>query len=105
CIVAYLDASPTVGHANTNEANQGSTGLDIYRMIKYTRTNQDTCINQRPLVAKGDLIEKHDVLGDGQSTDTGELALGQNLLVAFMPWNGYNFEDSILISERVVEED
>jgi DNA-directed RNA polymerase subunit beta len=103
-IVDYVDASRIVVRANDDEA-EGSTGVDIYGLTKYTRTNQDTCINQRPLVAKGDLIEKHDVLGDGQSTDTGELALGQNLLVAFMPWNGYNFEDSILISERVVEED
>lgn len=104
-VVDYVDASRIVVRANDDEAEPGSTGVDIYGLTKYTRTNQDTCINQRPLVAKGDLIEKHDVLGDGQSTDTGELALGQNLLVAFMPWNGYNFEDSILISERVVQED
>ena len=87
------------------EAEPGSTGVDIYGLTKYTRTNQDTCINQRPLVSIGDVIQKQDVLADGQSTDMGELALGQNLLVAFMPWNGYNFEDSILISERVVQED
>jgi DNA-directed RNA polymerase subunit beta len=104
-VVDYVDASRIVVRANENEAEPGSTGVDIYGLTKYTRTNQDTCINQRPLVAKGDTIEKHDVLADGQSTDTGELALGQNLLVAFMPWNGYNFEDSILISERVVQED
>src|SRR6185437_11400027 len=79
--------------------------VDIYNLTKYTRTNQDTCINQRPLVERGDTIAAGDVLADGQSTDLGELALGQNLLVAFMPWNGYNFEDSILISERVVQED
>lgn len=104
-IVDYVDAERIVVRANDKEAEPGSTGVDIYGLTKYTRTNQDTCINQRPLVAKGDLIEKSDVLADGQSTDTGELALGQNLLVAFMPWNGYNFEDSILISERVVQED
>lgn len=104
-IVDYVDASRIVVRVNDKEAEPGSTGVDIYGLTKYTRTNQDTCINQRPLVQKGDVIEKHDVLADGQSTDTGELALGQNLLVAFMPWNGYNFEDSILISERVVQED
>src|SRR3984885_2856446 len=104
-IVDYVDASRIVVRVNDKEAEPGSTGVDIYGLTKYTRTNQDTCINQRPLVQKGDLIEKSDVLADGQSTDMGELALGQNLLVAFMPWNGYNFEDSILISERVVQED
>ncbi len=103
-IVDYVDASRIVVRANEEET-EGSTGVDIYGLTKYIRTNQDTCINQRPLVQKGDPIEKADVLADGQSTDTGELALGQNLLVAFMPWNGYNFEDSILISERVVQED
>jgi len=80
-------------------------GVDIYNLIKYTRSNQNTNINQRPLVKIGDRIEKDDVIADGASTDMGELALGQNMLVAFMPWNGYNFEDSILISERVVAED
>lgn len=104
-IVDYVDASRIVVRANEEEAGETGTGVDIYGLTKYTRTNQDTCINQRPLVARGDVIEKHDVLADGQSTDMGELALGQNLLVAFMPWNGYNFEDSILISERVVQED
>lgn len=104
-IVDYVDASRIVVRVNDEEAETGKTGVDIYNLTKYTRTNQDTCINQRPLVAKGDLITKGDVLADGQSTDLGELALGQNLLVAFMPWNGYNFEDSILISERVVQED
>ena len=81
------------------------TGVDIYPLTKYTRTNQNTCINQRPLVSTGDVIQKGDVIADGPSTDLGELALGQNLLIAFMPWNGYNFEDSILVSERVVQED
>lgn len=104
-IVDYVDASRIVVRVNDDEAEAGDTGVDIYNLTKYTRTNQDTCINQKPLVAKGDLIQKGDVLADGQSTDLGELALGQNLLVAFMPWNGYNFEDSILISERVVQED
>jgi len=83
----------------------GEPGVDIYNLTKYTRSNQNTCINQRPLVRVGDSIAKGDVLADGPSTHLGELALGQNMLVAFMPWNGYNFEDSILISERVVEED
>ena len=104
-IVDYVDASRIVVRVNDKEAEPGSTGVDIYGLTKYTRTNQDTCINQRPLVTIGDVIQKNDVLADGQSTDMGELALGQNLLVAFMPWNGYNFEDSILISERVVQED
>ncbi len=103
--VDYVDASRIVVRVNDNEAESGNTGVDIYNLTKYTRTNQDTCINQCPLVEKGDTIAKGDVLADGQSTDLGELALGQNLLVAFMPWNGYNFEDSILISERVVQED
>jgi len=104
-VVDYVDASRIVVRANDDEAEPGKTGVDIYNLTKYIRTNQDTCINQRPLVETGDLIAKGDVLADGQSTDLGELALGQNLLVAFMPWNGYNFEDSILISERVVQED
>ncbi len=104
-VVDYVDASRIVVRANDNEAEPGSTGVDIYNLTKYTRTNQDTCINQRPLVQKGEQIAKGDVLADGQSTDMGELALGQNLLVAFMPWHGYNFEDSILISERVVQDD
>jgi DNA-directed RNA polymerase subunit beta len=103
--VDYVDASRIVVRVNDQEAESGKTGVDIYNLTKYTRTNQDTCINQCPLVQQGDVIAKGDVLADGQSTDLGELALGQNLLVAFMPWNGYNFEDSILISERVVQED
>lgn len=104
-LVDYVDASRIVVRVNDDEAESGKTGVDIYNLTKYTRTNQDTCINQRPLVQQGDTIAKGDVLADGQSTDMGELALGQNLLVAFMPWNGYNFEDSILISEKVVQED
>ena len=89
----------------TRRPSAGEPGVDIYNLTKYTRSNQNTCINQRPLVNAGDVIARGDVLADGPSTHLGELALGQNLLVAFMPWNGYNFEDSILISERVVQED
>jgi DNA-directed RNA polymerase subunit beta len=83
----------------------GEAGVDIYNLTKYTRSNQNTCINQRPLVKPGDVIARGDVLADGPSMDMGELALGQNMRIAFMPWNGYNFEDSILVSERVVQED
>jgi DNA-directed RNA polymerase subunit beta len=103
-MVDYVDASRMVVRAN-DATTAEEAGVDIYNLTKYTRTNHDTCINQRPLVQQGDVIEKSDILADGQSTDMGELALGQNLLVAFMPWNGYNFEDSILISDRVVQED
>ncbi|MCH8134639.1 MAG: DNA-directed RNA polymerase subunit beta [Proteobacteria bacterium] len=103
--VDFVDASRIVVRVNDNETSAAEPGVDIYNLTKYTRSNQNTCINQRPLVKSGDLIAAGDVLADGPSTDLGELALGQNLLVAFMPWNGYNFEDSILISERVVEED
>ena len=90
---------------NDEEATAGEVGVDIYNLVKYTRSNQNTNINQRPLVSVGDHIAKGDVVADGASTDMGELALGQNMLVAFMPWNGYNFEDSILISERVVADE
>jgi DNA-directed RNA polymerase subunit beta len=103
--VDSVDASRIVVRVKDEETVAGEAGVDIYNLTKYTRSNQNTCINQRPLVNAGDDIEKGDVLADGPSTSLGELALGQNLLVAFMPWNGYNFEDSILISERVVEED
>ena len=103
--VDSVDASRIVVRVNDDETSAGEAGVDIYNLTKYTRSNQNTCINQRPLVKAGDGIERDDVLADGPSTSMGELALGQNLLVAFMPWNGYNFEDSILISERVVEED
>jgi DNA-directed RNA polymerase subunit beta len=103
--VDSVDASRIVVRVNDDETTAGEPGVDIYSLTKYTRSNQNTCINQRPLVKAGDSIKRGDVLADGPSTDLGELALGQNLLVAFMPWNGYNFEDSILISERVVEED
>ena len=105
-VVDYVDASRIIVNVNDNEvATTNDTGVDIYPLTKYTRTNQNTCINQRPLVATGDIIESGDVIADGPSTDLGELALGQNLLIAFMPWHGYNFEDSILVSERVVQED
>lgn len=104
-IVDSVDASRIVIRANDEEATSGESGVDIYTLTKYTRSNQNTCINQRPLVQPGQQVKRGDVLADGPSTDRGELALGQNLLVAFMSWNGYNFEDSILISERVVEED
>ncbi len=104
-VVDSVDASRIVVRVNDDETGPMESGVDIYNLTKYTRSNQNTCINQRPLVHAGDAIAKGDVLADGPSTNLGELALGQNLLVAFMPWNGYNFEDSILISERVVEED
>src|SRR3569833_1874008 len=104
-VVDSVDASRIVVRVNDEETLAGEAGVDIYNLIKYTRSNQNTCINQRPLVKTGDVIARGDVLADGPSTDMGELALGQNMLVAFMPWNGYNFEDSILISERVVQED
>ncbi len=104
-IVDQVDAGRIVVHANEDEVPAGDPGVDIYNLVKYQRSNQNTCMNQRPLVNVGDAITKGDVLADGPSTDLGELALGQNMLIAFMPWNGYNFEDSILISERVVQED
>ena len=104
-IVDSVDAARIVVRVNDKETLAGEAGVDIYNLTKYLRSNQNTCINQKPLVKAGDVIEKNDVLADGPSTDLGELALGQNMLIAFMPWNGYNFEDSILISERVVEED
>ena len=105
-VVEQVDAGRIVVKANEEEiSGEHDAGVDIYSLIKYTRSNQNTCINQRPLVAVGDTVARGDVLADGPSTDIGELALGQNMLVAFMPWNGYNFEDSILLSERVVTED
>jgi DNA-directed RNA polymerase subunit beta len=103
--VDSVDASRIVVRVHDDETKAGEVGVDIYNLIKYTRSNQNTNINQRPLVKVGDVIARGDVLADGPSTDMGELALGRNILVAFMPWNGYNFEDSILISERVVEQD
>ncbi len=103
--IDYVDAGRIVVRVNDNETRPGEAGVDIYNLTKYTRSNQNTNINQRPLVKVGEHIAGGDVVADGASTDMGELALGQNLLVAFMPWNGYNFEDSILISERIVAED
>jgi DNA-directed RNA polymerase subunit beta len=102
-IVDSVDASRIVVRVKKTSGEEA--GVDIYNLTKYSRSNQNTCINQVPLVKEGEVVAKGDVLADGPSTDMGELALGQNLLVAFMPWNGYNFEDSILISERVVQED
>ena len=104
-IVDYVDASRIVVRVNDDETFPGDVGVDIYNLVKYTRSNQNTNINQTPLVKPGERISKGDVVADGASTDMGELALGQNMLVAFMPWNGFNFEDSILISERVVADD
>ncbi|WP_027214410.1 DNA-directed RNA polymerase subunit beta [Burkholderia sp. WSM2232] len=104
-VVDYVDAGRIVIRVNDEEAVAGDVGVDIYNLIKYTRSNQNTNINQRPIVKVGDKVSRGDVLADGASTDLGELALGQNMLVAFMPWNGYNFEDSILISEKVVADD
>ncbi|MDO8369730.1 MAG: DNA-directed RNA polymerase subunit beta, partial [Candidatus Nitrotoga sp.] len=103
--IDYVDAGRIVVRVNDDETTHGEVGVDIYNLTKYTRSNQNTNINQRPLVKMGDVIARYDVIADGASTDMGELALGQNMLVAFMPWNGYNYEDSILISERVVSED
>jgi DNA-directed RNA polymerase subunit beta len=104
-IVDYVDANRIVVRVNDDETVPGDVGVDIYKMTKYTRSNQNTNINQRAVVKPGERIAKGDVIADGASTDLGELALGQNMLVAFMPWNGYNFEDSILISERVVSDE
>jgi DNA-directed RNA polymerase subunit beta len=104
-VVDYIDATRIVVRVNDSETQAGEVGVDIYNLIKYQRSNQNTNIHQRPIVKRGDKLSKGDVIADGASTDLGELALGQNMLVAFMPWNGYNFEDSILISERVVAED
>ncbi len=104
-VIETVDAARIVVKVNDDETIEGVPGVDIYNLTKYTRSNQNTCINQKPLVTPGDLVNKGDILADGPSTDIGELALGQNMRIAFMPWNGYNFEDSILVSERVVRED
>ena len=104
-LVDIVDAGRIVVRVNDSETATGEAGVDIYNLTKFTRSNQNTCINQRPLVKPGDVIARGDVLADGPSVDMGELALGQNMRIAFMPWNGYNFEDSILVSERVVQED
>ncbi|MDG2420186.1 MAG: DNA-directed RNA polymerase subunit beta [Gammaproteobacteria bacterium] len=112
CVVAFrggviesVDAARVIVRVNDDETDAGEAGVDIYNLTKYTRSNQNTCISQKPLVKEGDIISRGDILADGPSIDMGELALGQNMRIAFMPWNGYNFEDSILISERVVKED
>ncbi len=112
CVVAFrggeiesVDAGRIIVRVNDDETDAGEAGVDIYNLTKYTRSNQNTCISQKPLVKEGDMISRGDILADGPSIDMGELALGQNMRIAFMPWNGYNFEDSILISERVVKED
>ena len=103
-IVDQVDATRIVIRA-TEELDPSKSGVDIYRLMKFQRSNQNTCINQRPLVRVGDRVGKGDIIADGPSTDLGDLALGRNVLVAFMPWNGYNFEDSILLSERIVRDD
>lgn len=103
--IQSVDASRIVIRVNEDEIESGEAGIDIYNLTKYTRSNQNTCINQRPIVKAGDAVEAGDIIADGPSIDLGELALGQNMRIAFMPWNGYNFEDSILVSERVVQED
>ncbi|MDG1663599.1 MAG: DNA-directed RNA polymerase subunit beta [Pseudomonadales bacterium] len=103
--IESVDASRVVVRANPDEISTGEAGVDIYNLTKYTRSNQNTCINQRPVVRAGEQVVRGDILADGPSVDMGDLALGQNMRVAFMPWNGYNFEDSILVSERVVRED
>ena len=112
CVVAFrggiiesVDAARIIVRVRDDETDAGEAGVDIYNLTKYTRSNQNTCISQKPLVKDGDKISRGDILADGPSIDMGELALGQNMRIAFMPWNGYNFEDSILISERVVKED
>ena len=104
-VIESVDAARLIVRVNDDETDAGEAGVDIYKLTKYTRSNQNTCISQQPLVKQGDVVSRGDILADGPSVDTGELALGQNMRIAFMPWNGYNFEDSILISERVVTED
>ena len=103
--VQQMDATRIVIHAVSEETGAADTGVDIYTLAKFQRSNQSTCITQRPLVQVGDFVKKGDIIADGPSTEMGELALGRNVLVAFMPWNGYNYEDSILISERIVRDD
>lgn len=104
-VIESVDSGRIVVRVSDSEVESGEAGIDIYNLTKYTRSNQNTCINQRPIIKQGDQVSRGDVLADGPSVDLGELALGQNMRIAFMPWNGYNFEDSILISERVVQED
>ncbi len=102
-VVKNVDASRIIIKVNDNEFNSNETGIDIYNLIKYIRSNQNTCINQKPLIKPGERINKNDIIADGQSTDLGELALGQNMFIAFMSWNGYNFEDSIIISDTIIK--
>ena len=104
-VIDSVDARRVVVRVNEDEIIGGEAGVDIYNLTKYTRSNQNTCMNQRPIVRPGDNVARGDILADGPSVDMGDLALGQNMRIAFMPWNGYNFEDSILLSERVVQED
>jgi len=104
-VIESVDGARIIVRVNDEETDAGEAGVDIYNLTKYTRSNQNTCISQKPLVKEGDIVNRGDILADGPSIDMGELALGQNMRIAFMPWNGYNFEDSILISERVVKED
>ncbi|EGV36263.1 hypothetical protein l13_10210 [Neisseria weaveri ATCC 51223] len=104
-VVEYVDANRIVVRVHDDEATAGEVGVDIYNLVKFTRSNQSTNINQRPVVKAGDVLQRGDVVADGASTDLGELALGQNMTIAFMPWNGYNYEDSILISEKVAADD
>ena len=104
-VIESVDGARIIVRVNDEETDAGEAGVDIYNLTKYTRSNQNTCISQKPLVKEGDVVSRGDILADGPSIDMGELALGQNMRIAFMPWNGYNFEDSILISERVVKED
>jgi len=104
-VIDSVDARRVVVRVNEDEIIGGEAGVDIYNLTKYTRSNQNTCMNQRPIVRPGDSVARGDILADGPSVDMGDLALGQNMRIAFMPWNGYNFEDSILLSERVVQED
>ncbi|OUE47153.1 DNA-directed RNA polymerase subunit beta [Billgrantia desiderata SP1] len=104
-VIDSVDAKRIVVRINEDEIIGGEAGVDIYNLTKYVRSNQNTCMNQRPIVRPGDVVERGDILADGPSVDMGDLALGQNMRIAFMPWNGYNFEDSILLSERVVQED
>ena len=104
-VVETVDAGRIVVRVNEKESSSNDSGVDIYNLVKYTRSNQNTCINQKPIVKEGDIISKNDVLADGPSVNLGELALGQNVRIAFMPWHGYNFEDSILISDSLVSED
>jgi len=104
-VIDTVDASRIVVRVNDDEVEAGEAGVDIYNLTKYTRSNQNTCINQKPLVRQGDSVVRGDIMADGPSVDLGDLALGQNMRIAFMPWNGYNFEDSILLSENVAQED